>query len=81
MQAYKHRTNTCPWQSHSFVKIFVLVNTIDRSVLEVEFEASVQTCKKSGTWEPSSRIFLEKNPDIFQKLKHLRNKLQIVLWF
>ena len=28
-----------------------------------------QTCKKSGTWEPSSRTFFEKNPDIFQKSK------------
>ena len=28
-----------------------------------------QTCKKLGTWEPSSRTFLEKNPDIFQKSK------------
>ena len=26
-----------------------------------------QTCKKSGTWEPGSRTFLKKNPDIFQK--------------
>ena len=34
-----------------------------------------QTCKKSGTWEPSSRTFLEYNPDI------LRNKLEIVLCF
>ena len=24
-----------------------------------------QTCKKSGTWEPGSRTFLEKNSDIF----------------
>ena len=28
-----------------------------------------QTCKKSGTWEPSSRTFLEKHLDIFEKSK------------
>ena len=31
----------------------------------------IQTCKKSGTWEPSSLTFLEKNPEIFEKSRFL----------
>ena len=37
----------------------------------------LQTCKKSGTLELSSRIFLEENPDIFQKSKILRHFVKI----
>ena len=37
-------------------------------VIEIlpQLEADMQ---KLGTWQPSSRIFLEKNPDIFQRSK------------
>ena len=38
-------------------------------------DIQIQTCKKSGTWEPSSRTFLEENPDIFQKSKIFKDIL------
>ena len=41
--------------------------------------SETQTRKKLGTWEPSSRTFLKKSPDIFQKSKICL--LLVISWF
>ena len=52
--------------------------------IEMQFKCNAyfyQTCKRSGSWEPSSRTFLKENPDIFQKLKILRKYIKICFDF
>ena len=44
---------------------------LSRTALKLKTDSNVQTSKKSGTREPSSWTFLEKNPDIFRNQRFL----------